>query len=104
MTAPPDREQELARGRTAVAWGRTALSIAAVGVLFIRLGLKNHAALEIVGGAALWICCAGFAITGRAAYRRPSARVPAASLLAGSLAVLAAGALGALGALGAVRL
>ncbi|MFL6162479.1 MAG: DUF202 domain-containing protein [Jatrophihabitantaceae bacterium] len=98
MTSAPDVEEALARGRTTVAWGRTSLSTAALGVLFVRLGFKGHSALEIAGGAALWICCVGFAVTGRAAYRQPSGRVPRLALLAGSLGVLGAGALGTLGA------
>lgn len=100
MTAAQDPEQALARGRTAAAWGRTALSTAALGVFFVRLGFKNHATLEIAGGAMLWICCAGFAVAGRAAYRHATGRVPTVALLAGSLGVLAAGTLGAIGALG----
>ncbi|HTZ45186.1 MAG TPA: hypothetical protein VMB79_15110 [Jatrophihabitans sp.] len=96
MTRDPD--EFAARARTAVAWGRTALGLAGLGVLFLRLGIRAHSALEIAGGAVLWLCCAGFATAGRAAYRHDSGRPPTALLLAGVLGVLVAGGLGAAGA------
>jgi uncharacterized membrane protein YidH (DUF202 family) len=61
----------LANERTALAWTRTALSLAASGALTIRLGVENDLTLaSIAVGAGLLVSAAGIWFYGAAAYRR----------------------------------
>jgi uncharacterized membrane protein YidH (DUF202 family) len=73
---PPGREPRptdagLANERTALAWIRTALSLAVSGALTIRLGVENDLTLAgVVVGGALLVFAAGMWSHGAHAYRR----------------------------------
>jgi uncharacterized membrane protein YidH (DUF202 family) len=61
----------LANERTALAWTRTALSLAASGALIVRLGVENDLTLPgVVIGAGLLVFAAGIWFYGAHAYRR----------------------------------
>ncbi|TYL46060.1 DUF202 domain-containing protein [Nocardioides sp. BGMRC 2183] len=47
--------------RTALAWRRTALSTAALGLLLVRLGFSHDQPLEVAAGAGALLIAAGFA-------------------------------------------
>ncbi|HEY2273614.1 MAG TPA: DUF202 domain-containing protein [Jatrophihabitantaceae bacterium] len=82
MTRFPGESEE----RTAIAWGRTALAAAGLGVLLLRLALDRDSIAEFVGAALALLAGAGFAWRGRSSYRSPVASVTALRLLTGALA------------------
>jgi uncharacterized membrane protein YidH (DUF202 family) len=82
MTKPPGESEE----RTAIAWGRTALAAAGLGVLLLRLAVELNSVWEYVGAALALIASAGFAWRGRASYVSPVASAGALRLLTGALA------------------
>lgn len=86
----------LARERTTVAWGRTALGAAGLGGALLRLGALNGSAAELAGGALALLSAVLLALAGRAVYRdRPGrARILEVRLVA--LGIATAGMLTAL--------
>ena len=93
---PPARDPGLAAERTALAWSRTALAVAAVAALLLRIAERRSAPVAglLTASVALLVALAMWAY-GRRGYRpgaqaRPAAREPTA-LWAASVAVAAIG-------------
>jgi uncharacterized membrane protein YidH (DUF202 family) len=82
VTRPPGQSEE----RTAIAWGRTALAAAGLGVLLLRLGLDRDSPAEFVGAVLALLAGAGLAWRGRASYVSPVASIVALRLLTAILA------------------
>ncbi|HEY7009371.1 MAG TPA: DUF202 domain-containing protein [Jatrophihabitantaceae bacterium] len=90
----------LAEERTAIAWGRTGLSAAGLGVIVLRLGIARGSVTEMIAGIVALLLGAGLAARGRVAYRDP---VNDNSVLAHRLVALSLVAIGVLAIVGALR-
>jgi uncharacterized membrane protein YidH (DUF202 family) len=89
----------LAEERTAIAWGRTALGAAGLGVVVLRLGIERGSVTEMIAGIVALFLSAGLAARGRIAYRDPG-RTP---VLAHRLVTIALVTVGVLAVIGALR-
>jgi uncharacterized membrane protein YidH (DUF202 family) len=85
------------RERTAIAWGRTALGTAGLGVLLLRLGVEHSSALEVCSAVVALVAAAGFAWRGRVSYQRASNSLVVLRVL--TAAIVTAGVLAAIGVL-----
>jgi uncharacterized membrane protein YidH (DUF202 family) len=90
----------LAEERTAIAWGRTALGAAGLGVIVLRLGIERGSVTEMISGIVALLLSAGLAARGRIAYRDP---VNDNSVLAHGLVALSLVVIGVLAIVGALR-
>jgi uncharacterized membrane protein YidH (DUF202 family) len=89
----------LAEERTAIAWGRTGLSAAGLGVVVLRLGIARGSATEMIAGIIALLLGVAMAVRGRIAYRDPALDN---SVLAHRLVALALVAIGVLAVVGAL--
>jgi uncharacterized membrane protein YidH (DUF202 family) len=89
----------LAEERTAIAWGRTGLSAAGLGIVVLRLGIARGSVTEIIAGTVALLLGVGLAARGRIAYRDP---INDNSILAHRLVALALVTIGALAVIGAL--
>lgn len=88
-----------AHERTAIAWGRTALGAAGLGVLLLRLGITRAAPVEIASGAVALLTSAAFAFRGHTAYRIGAYREPLLAVRMATAALVTVGVLAILGAI-----
>jgi uncharacterized membrane protein YidH (DUF202 family) len=89
----------LAQERTAIAWGRTGLGAAGLGVVLLRLGIERTSPVEIAGGIVALFLSSALAVRGRIAYRSPEKD---SSLIAHRGMTLALVTIGVLALVGAV--
>jgi uncharacterized membrane protein YidH (DUF202 family) len=88
-----------ARERTAIAWGRTALGAAGLGVLLLRLGITRASPVEIASGVLAVLTSAAFAFRGRTAYRIGAEREPLLAVRMTTAALVTVGVLAIIGAI-----
>ena len=96
MTAPaPGQPQE----RTAISWGRTALSVLALALLLLKLGLDRDSPLELAAAAVAALTAAGLGRHGRLAYRRSPGQPAVPAVRATTAALVVVGVLAISGAI-----
>jgi uncharacterized membrane protein YidH (DUF202 family) len=93
MTDLPGQSRE----RTAIAWGRTALSSAALGVLLLKLGVQRTSPADLAAASIALLMSAALAHAGRTSFRRDLTEVPLLPIRAVTAAMVAIGTLAIVG-------
>ena len=96
MTEQPQGQPQ---ERTAIAWGRTALSVVALALLLLKLGLDRDSPLELAAAAVAVVTAAGVGQHGRSAYRRPDGDLAVGAVRATTAALVVVGVLAITGAI-----